>query len=55
METEELARKYAIKNAFDYGKAMAEPIASKLMAASRGAKIQEMSKIARGRPIGPTR
>ena len=48
METEELARKYAIKNAFDYGKAMAEPIASKLMAASRGAKIQEMSKIARG-------
>ena len=36
MEIDELARKYAIKNAIDYGKAIPEPIVSKLMAASQG-------------------
>ena len=46
METAELARKYAIKNAVDYGKAITGPIASKLMAANKGANIQEMTKIA---------
>jgi glutamyl-tRNA synthetase len=45
MEAEELARKYAVKNAFDYGKAIPGPIISKLMSA-RGAKIGEVSKIA---------
>ena len=45
METTELARKYAVKNAFDYGKAIPGPIISKLMA-SKGANMQETSKIA---------
>jgi glutamyl-tRNA synthetase len=46
MEIAELAKKYAIKNAFDYGKAMPGPIVSKLMSANKGAQIQEMSKVA---------
>ncbi len=46
MEITELARKYALKNAFDYGKAKAGPIVSKLMGTSKVAKIEEMSKIA---------
>lgn len=46
MENTELARKYAIKNAVDYGKAMPAPIVSKLMSANKGAKIQDIAKIA---------
>jgi glutamyl-tRNA synthetase len=45
MEIAELARKYAVKNAVDYGKAIPGPIISKLMS-TPGAKIEEMSKIA---------
>ena len=46
MDVTELARKYALKNAFDYGKAIPGPIISKLMASSKGAQINEVSKIA---------
>ena len=43
MDISELARKYAVKNASDYGKAMPGPIISKLMSGSKGASIQDVS------------
>jgi glutamyl-tRNA synthetase len=46
MEMNELARKYAVKNAVDYGKAMPGPITSKLMSVSKG-DIAEVSKVAK--------
>ncbi len=47
MDIGELARKYALKNAVDYGKAIPGPIVSKLMAASKGQKdMKEIAKAA---------
>ncbi|MDE1865289.1 MAG: glutamate--tRNA ligase [Candidatus Micrarchaeota archaeon] len=46
MGIEELARKYAVKNAVDYGKAMPGPIISKIMASSKGSDISEVSNAA---------
>ena len=46
MGMEELARKYAVKNAFDYGKAITGPIISKLMASTKGSDAKEALKAA---------
>ncbi len=47
-EREEHARKYALKNAVDYGKAIPGPIVSKLMAESKGQlDAREAAKIAK--------
>ncbi len=46
METAELAMKYAVKNAFDYGKARPGPIISKLMASAKGSNIGDIAQIA---------
>ena len=47
METNELARKYAVKNAIDYGKAMPGPIISKLMAAAKGGDVSAVTATAK--------
>lgn len=45
MDIVEVARRYAVKNAIDYGQAMPGPIVSKLMALRQGS-IEEASKVA---------
>jgi glutamyl-tRNA synthetase len=47
MEMNELARKYAVKNAIDYGKAMPGPIISKLMAGAKGGDVSAVTATAK--------